>query len=127
MGTPVRATQFTDQLQPFHSMKTTAENAKRHHQTPDELIAQINELMSEAEAMLVGPTAGQIDSRLEEMRSRFGAIRDRVTDIYGTARRKVIDGARITDESIRTHPYESLAVALGVGVLLGAVLRRGDH
>jgi len=30
----------------------------------------------------------------------------------------------MADSAIRAHPYESLAIALGVGVLLGALLRR---
>ena len=41
--------------------------------------------------------------------------------------RKVVAGARATDETIRAHPYESLAIALGVGVLLGALIRRNSH
>lgn len=32
--------------------------------------------------------------------------------------------ARKTDEAIRAHPYESLGIALGVGFVLGALLRR---
>jgi ElaB/YqjD/DUF883 family membrane-anchored ribosome-binding protein len=49
---------------------------------------------------------------------------DKLNDYYGTAKEKVVAGARRTDETIRSHPYESLAVALGVGVLVGALIRR---
>ena len=46
-------------------------------------------------------------------------------ETYSQARRKVVAGARATDETIRSYPYASLAVALGVGVLVGAALSRG--
>jgi len=45
---------------------------------------------------------------------------ERLTDLYDSAKEKVTEGARRTDEAIRAHPYESLAIALGVGVLIGA-------
>jgi ElaB/YqjD/DUF883 family membrane-anchored ribosome-binding protein len=36
----------------------------------------------------------------------------------------VVAGARCTDATIREHPYQSLALALGVGVIAGALLSR---
>jgi ElaB/YqjD/DUF883 family membrane-anchored ribosome-binding protein len=59
------------------------------------------------------------------MRARFGQLQDKMSDLYGDARRRVITGAKATDETIRSHPYESLAVTFGLGVVLGALLRRG--
>ncbi|HVU33423.1 MAG TPA: hypothetical protein VHE61_08305 [Opitutaceae bacterium] len=32
--------------------------------------------------------------------------------------------AKRVDDTIREHPYESIGIALGVGILLGALLRR---
>jgi ElaB/YqjD/DUF883 family membrane-anchored ribosome-binding protein len=49
-----------------------------------------------------------------------------LTDAYGRARQGVVAGAQYTDETIRLHPYQSLAVALGVGVLVGALIRRSN-
>jgi ElaB/YqjD/DUF883 family membrane-anchored ribosome-binding protein len=49
-----------------------------------------------------------------------------LTEAYGKARKSVVAGARYTDETIRTHPYQSLAIALGVGVLVGALIRRSN-
>jgi len=47
-----------------------------------------------------------------------------MNDVYDRARHNVVAGAKYTDETIRQHPYQSLAIALGVGVLLGALIRR---
>lgn len=103
-------------------MKSTAEN--RRYETPEEIAAHISRLMSEAEAMLAGPVAASAGDKLDEIKSRFAEAQERVTELYGVARKKVAAGAKATDETIRAHPYESLAIALGVGVLLGALIRR---
>lgn len=92
-------------------------------QTPDEIIAQIARLMAEAEALVAGPAAAPATDRFLSLRERFSELQERAAELYGDARHHVITSARRTDEAIRTHPYESVALALGIGVLLGAVLR----
>jgi ElaB/YqjD/DUF883 family membrane-anchored ribosome-binding protein len=99
--------------------ETTAE-------TPEQLIEHISQLMAEAEAMLAGPVSEAATSRISEIKSRLESAQEKLVDIYGSARRKVVAGAKYTDQAIRSHPYESLAIALGVGVLLGALLRRNN-
>ena len=96
-------------------------------ETPEEVAEHIRRLMDEAEAMLVGPVANRAAEKFTDLRSRFGELQTKAVDAYGDARKKVIEGARVTDETIRTHPYESLAIALGIGVLLGALIRRNNH
>ena len=94
-------------------------------ETPEELIAHINRLMSEAEAMIAGPVTEQAAPRLAEIRERLEGAGQQLNEFYDEARQKLVAGARYTDEAIRTHPYQSIAVALGVGILVGALLRRG--
>jgi ElaB/YqjD/DUF883 family membrane-anchored ribosome-binding protein len=104
-------------------------------ETPEQLIEHISRLMAEAEAMLAGPHTEQasgklanIKERLESARDQLGnayaRARDGITDAYDRARKGVVTGAKYTDETIREYPYQSLAVALGVGVLLGALIGR---
>jgi ElaB/YqjD/DUF883 family membrane-anchored ribosome-binding protein len=100
------------------------ETDKHRSESPEELIEHISRLMSEAEALLVGPAANVVSDKLGDVRARFDHLQSRVSDLYGDARRRVISGAKVTDETIRSHPYESLALTLGIGVLLGALLRR---
>lgn len=61
----------------------------------------------------------------------WSSIRDGVSnakvrcgEFYDGAREKVTVGARTTDEAIRTHPYTTMAVAAGVGVLIGLLIGR---
>jgi len=44
--------------------------------------------------------------------------------MYDSTKKKVAAGAKYTDTAIRDNPYQSIAVALGVGVLLGLVVGR---
>lgn len=93
-------------------------------QTPDEIVENIGRLMSEAEAQLTARTGSVTSEKLTDLRARFAKLQGRAGEFYRNAREKVVAGARATDQTIRTHPYESLAIALGVGVLAGALIRR---
>jgi ElaB/YqjD/DUF883 family membrane-anchored ribosome-binding protein len=119
-------------------MKNRHDTGATTAETPEQLIEHISRLMAEAEAMLAGPHTEQAGSKLANIKERlemareqladvYGRARESLTDAYGRARQGVVAGARYTDETIRSHPYESLAVALGVGVLIGALIRRSNH
>src|SRR5687768_790640 len=96
-------------------------------ETPEEVAEHISRLMDEAEAMLVGPVSDRVADKFSDLRARLEHLQAKAMGAYGDARQKVVASARATDETIRSHPYESLAVALGVGVLLGALIRRSNH
>ena len=96
-------------------------------ETPEESAEHISRLMAEAEAMLVGPVADRAADKFGDLRARFETLQSKAADVYGDARKRVVAGARATDETIRSHPYESLAIALGIGVLLGALIRRNNQ
>lgn len=93
-------------------------------ETPEQIIDHVTKLMDEAEAMLQGPVASRASEKLESLRARFEGLQSRASSAYTDARQRVVAGAKATDQTIRTHPYESLAIALGIGVLLGALIRR---
>lgn len=96
-------------------------------ETPEQLVEQISRLMSEAEAMVAGPVSEHASEQLSDIREKLENVREQMTAMYGRAKKSVVAGARKTDETIRSHPYESLAIALGIGVLIGALIRRSNH
>jgi ElaB/YqjD/DUF883 family membrane-anchored ribosome-binding protein len=107
-------------------------------ETPEEIIEHISRLMAEAEAMIAGPITETSGTKFGELKLRLAAARHRLNDAYTAAResvgdaydetrRHVIAGAKATDETIRANPYQAVAVALGVGVLLGAVIGRTSN
>ena len=96
-------------------------------ESPEQLVTQLRDLLSEAE-QLVGGSAGEfVGEKAEAMRERLADAQERLQEIYQNTRDKVVAGAKSTDAAIRSHPYESLAVALGVGVLIGALVRRNHN
>ncbi len=100
-----------------------------HAQSPEQLIKNIQQLMEEVETVIAKSSdtaAGGFTDKLGELQDRFNGAKAKAAGYYKVARQKVADGASAADDAIRSHPYESLAVALGVGVLLGALLRRRD-
>lgn len=94
-------------------------------ETPEQLIEHISRLMAEAEAMIAGPVPEQSPGKLADIRERLETARESLNQAYASARENVAAGARYTDETIRNYPYQSLAIALAIGVLLGVVVSRG--
>jgi ElaB/YqjD/DUF883 family membrane-anchored ribosome-binding protein len=100
-----------------------------HIDSPEQLIKNIQKLMDEVEATIAKSTDGSasaVGDKLTALQDRFSDAKTKVQGYYKVAKQRVVDGAQAADDTIRSHPYESLAVALGVGVLLGALLRRRD-
>jgi ElaB/YqjD/DUF883 family membrane-anchored ribosome-binding protein len=103
--------------------------AESHIDSPEQLIKNIQKLMDEVEATIAKTTDGTtsvLGEKLEALQDRYSDAKTKVQGYYKVAKQKVVDSAQTADDTIRSHPYESLAVALGVGVLLGALLRRRD-
>lgn len=96
-------------------------------ESPEELIEHINRLMAEAEAMLVGPVAGEPlrdRDRIAEIKRQLEEAGRKLGSAYASARKNVVAGARYADEAIREHPYQAVAMAAGLGLILGLLLRR---
>ena len=90
------------------------------------LIANITQLMDEAEQMLCDSTSQHAEEQIELLRAHYDTLQSRIVGLFADAGRKVAAGARRTDEAIRAHPYQSLAIAAGAGALLGVILVHRD-
>jgi ElaB/YqjD/DUF883 family membrane-anchored ribosome-binding protein len=99
-------------------------NNKDTTHTPKELLHELQTLVAEAETMIASAATDASPDALDSLRSRFDAAHERFTDIYQGTKKRVVAGAKYTDEAIRANPYQSLAVAAGVGVLVGVLLGR---
>ena len=102
-------------------MKTRSSAAE---ETPAELVANLRSLIAEAEKTLGEEITEAAGEKLGDLHGKIEEVQARIKEYYGVAREKVVAGAKQADATIRSHPYESLAVALGVGVLIGALIRR---
>ncbi len=93
-------------------------------QSPQELLTELKDLVSDAEKMVADSAGEATEGLMESLRSRYEAAQERISTLYTGARKKVVAGARYTDETIRENPYQALAVAAGVGLLVGVLLGR---
>lgn len=96
-------------------------------QAPDEVLNELRSLVREAEKIIGAAPAGNSEVSMAALRERLRSAQERLTEFYEDARRRMVDGAKYADETLREHPYHSIAIALGIGLLAGALLaRRGN-
>lgn len=102
-------------------MKTNTETAAG---TPGELLDELHTLVAEVEKLGDAPAGEHAAAVLDGLRERYDTARDRLSELCACTRKGVAAGARCADEAIRTHPYQSLAIAAGAGLLVGALVGR---
>lgn len=51
-------------------------------------------------------------------------MEERLGEVYASAKKNISAGAQHTDEAIRANPYQSMAIAVGVGLLIGVLIGR---
>ncbi len=80
-------------------------------------------LVRDAEELLKATTS-DMSEKTKEVRSR---LRDTLEKAKTTCLRlqdKTVAAAKATDKVIREHPYESLGIAFGLGLLVGVLVTR---
>jgi ElaB/YqjD/DUF883 family membrane-anchored ribosome-binding protein len=81
---------------------------------------EVGQAAREAGEQLEG-AAGEMMEKGRELGARFStALQNAKTNIQ----EKTVAGAKATDRTIRGHPYESIGIAFGVGVLIGVLCAR---
>jgi len=81
------------------------------------------QLAEDAQALMAA-TADVAGEKVGEARKRLAAALERGKEIYGRAREKVVQGAKAADEAVHEHPYQAIAVGVGVGAVIGYLLAR---
>jgi len=102
-------------------------NNKETTHTPKELFTEMQALVAEAQAMMAESVSEHTADAVDALRSRFTDAQERFADVYAGARKKVIAGAKYTDATIRENPYQSIAIAAGVGLIVGILLGRRSN
>ena len=99
-------------------------NNKSSAQTPKDLLNDLHALVADAEKMMGDSISEHTADAVSALRVRYDAASERMGEIYDGARKRVVAGAKCTDEAIRENPYQALAIAAGVGLLAGILLGR---
>jgi ElaB/YqjD/DUF883 family membrane-anchored ribosome-binding protein len=96
---------------------------KTQHATADEMRASAGRVVEEAEE-LMSATADIANQKVVEARKRLASALERGKDAWNYVQDRAVAGARVADQTIREHPYESIGVAFSIGALVGFLLSR---
>ena len=98
--------------------------ANTPHSTPDAFLAELRALVAEAQKVLEGSTSEDDGEPEVSLQERFEAAREQLNEACATAKKKVVAGGKFADETIRTNPYQSIAVAAGIALVIGYAVGR---
>jgi len=80
--------------------------------------------LAEDARALMAATADVAGEKVSEARKRLAAALESGKKILGRVKDKAVEGAKATDEAVREHPYQALAIAFGVGAIAGYLISR---
>jgi ElaB/YqjD/DUF883 family membrane-anchored ribosome-binding protein len=80
--------------------------------------------LAEDAGALMAATADVAGEKVVEARRRLAAALESGKEIYGRVREKAIEKAKAVDETVHEHPYQTMGIAFGVGVLIGVLVTR---
>lgn len=101
--------------------------AAQQHASKEKLIADFEALIADTEELL-GATTAQGGEKMAAMRSRMADRLAEAKQRLTTVQKAVVDRtratAKATDDYVRGNPWQSVAIAGGVGILVGFLLTR---
>jgi ElaB/YqjD/DUF883 family membrane-anchored ribosome-binding protein len=95
------------------------------HTIASELREPAENLVEDAQELLAA-TAHVAEEKVIEARKRLAAAIGKGRDAWRAVQDKAVSSAKATDRVIRDHPYHSIGIALGVGIVVGFLARRRD-
>jgi ElaB/YqjD/DUF883 family membrane-anchored ribosome-binding protein len=91
--------------------------------TREKLASALKTVVRDAEELMKA-TAGEAGEKLGEIRTRLAAALDAAKATCGRLEEKTIAVAEATDRVICEHPYQSIGIAFGLGLLIGVLAAR---
>lgn len=83
----------------------------------------VGSLAEDARALMAA-TADVAGEKVGEARERLAAALEHTKEVAGRLRDRAVAGAKAADEAVHEHPYQAIAIGVGVGALLGFLVAR---
>src|SRR5579862_3332973 len=80
--------------------------------------------LAEDARALMAATADVAGEKVAEARKRLAAALENSRQIFGRVRDKAVEGAKAADKTVRENPYQAMAIALGIGAVIGYLAGR---
>lgn len=71
---------------------------------------------------LMAATADVAGENVATARKRLAAALEGAKAMAGKVREKAVAGAKATNEAVHEHPYQAIAIGVGVGIIVGYFL-----
>ncbi len=104
----------------YQSQSQTAGKAGRMREDLANLKSDLDALMSHASTL----SENELYEARDRILARFSSVRFAARGIAEQASRQFNQGRDITVDYVRDKPLQSVAIAAGVGLLIGSMLRR---
>ncbi|MDB6110734.1 MAG: hypothetical protein JWR69_2484 [Pedosphaera sp.] len=62
---------------------------------------------------------------MENFQETTEDLQNRMGEFWETSKERASEYARVTDRRIRENPYQTIGIALGLGLIIGMLLNRG--
>lgn len=83
----------------------------------------MGQLADDARALMTA-TADVAGEKVGEARQRLAAALERGKEMYGRVKEKAVESAKVADQAVHEHPYQAIAIGVGVGALIGYLISR---
>jgi ElaB/YqjD/DUF883 family membrane-anchored ribosome-binding protein len=107
----------------INEKRKPTENTENMNKETQAISNDMGQLAEDAQALMAA-TADVAGEKVKEARHRLAAALERGKEIYGRARAKVVEGAKAADEAVHEHPYQAIAIGVGIGAIIGYLLAR---
>jgi len=89
----------------------------------EKLVTDLKRVVRDSEDLLQS-SAGAVGEKAHEMRERLAQALESAKAACRRLEEKAIEAAKSTDHVIREHPYPSIGIAFGIGLLVGVLVTR---
>jgi len=80
--------------------------------------------LAEDASALIAATSDVAGEKVADARKRLSAALDHTKEIAGRMRDRAVAGAKAADDAVHEHPYQAIAIGVGVGALIGFLAAR---
>jgi ElaB/YqjD/DUF883 family membrane-anchored ribosome-binding protein len=89
----------------------------------EKLLHDLKQIVHDGEE-LMRAGAHELGEKGSAARERLAAALDSARETGRRLQTHAVNGAKSTDKAIREHPYQSIGIAFGVGILIGVLVAR---
>ncbi len=87
----------------------------------DRLVKDMKNVVQDAEDLMKA-TAGEVTDKAKAARERLADALESTRVTCTRLEERAVAGAKAADRVVREHPYQSIGIAFGVGILIGVLV-----